>query len=207
MGKTKVILSALVVFMLMAVAPIKADTYKVLYANSENIKIGNQPAKKGVTFNDKDRIIWTSGEQALKVLNLSTNHVMVIAKRAFDRQRARSLADYLHRVKHMSTRDFGTASVVTDTVYYMLDTLLIDAGKHYGDDKIDKAIVIINGDSVVTQIKKTQDKKEFVLTKSIFGSKTPQLVYIDIVETDVKREWVYYVYRRLRIESLPMRTD
>lgn len=195
---------ALMVCLLMSAQQAMADNYRVLFANSANIRIGNQIARKGIKFNDNDKISWTSDNQALKVMNLSTNRIMIIAKKAFDRKNAKSLADYLRKVKHLSTRDYGTESVVADTVFYLLDTLRVDAGKHYGDDMIDEAVLIISGDTVTTNVIKSKDKKEFLITPKIYGGKNPSIVYIDIVETDKQRDWLYYVYRRLRIEPLPL---
>lgn len=180
-----------------------ADNYRVLYTNSNNIRIGNQIARKGLEFSDSEKIVWTSDNQALKLLNLSTHRIMVIAKKTFDRKRAKSLAD----LKHLSTRDYGVANIVTDTVLYLLDTLQIDAGKYYGDNMVDEAIVVIDGDSIVTKIQKSKDKREFILTRQIYGGKNSCVIYLDIVETDRQRNWRYYIYRRLRVEPLPMNAD
>lgn len=207
MGKRKISLMALIVCLLLSAQLAMADNFRVLFANSANIRIGNQIARKGIEFNDNDKISWTSNNQALKVMNLSTNRIMIIAKKAFDRKNAKSLADYLRKVKHLSTRDYGTESVVSDTVFYLLDTLRVDAGKHYGDDMIDEAVLIISGDTVTTNVIKSKDKKEFLITPKIYGGKNPSMVYIDIVETDKQRDWRYYVYRRLRIEPLPKNAD
>lgn len=207
MKKKKISLMALIVCLLMLAQLAMADNYRVLFANSANIRIGNQIARKGIVFNDNDNISWTSDNQALKVLNLSTNRIMIIAKKAFDRKNAKSLADYLRKVKHLSTREYGTESVVADTVFYLLDTLRVDAGKHYGDDMIDEAVLIISNDTITTNVIKSKDKKEFLITPKIYGGKNPSMVYIDIVETDKQRDWRYYIYRRLRIEQLPMRVN
>lgn len=184
----------------------KADNYRVLFANSKNIRIGNQIAQKGMMFNDNDEIVWTSENQALKVINLSSKKIMIIAKKSFDRKNAKSLGDYLYKRNPLSTRDYGEF-VVTDTVFYLLDTLRINAGKHYSDGVIDEAVVIIAGDTIVTQIQKSKNKKEFILTRKIFGNKNPNSVYVDIRETDKQRNWQYYIYRRLRVEPLPFNAD
>lgn len=206
MEKKKIILT-LVVFLLMIVMPTYADNYKVLYANSVNIRIGSQIATKGLVFNDEEKITWTSDSQALKVLNMSTNRVIIIAQKAFCRRDSKSLADYLSKVKHLSTREYGTASIVVDTVYYLLDTLKIDAGENYGDEITDQVILCVNGQSKAAKVQKTQDHKEFVLTRKLFDEINQRAFYIDIVETDRLKDWKYYIYRRLRIELLPMSTN
>jgi len=184
-----------------------ADNYRVLFANSANIRIGNKNVKKGLEFSDNDNIDWTSDNQALKVINLSTNRIMIIAKKAFERKNAKSLVDYLHKVKRLSTRDYETGSVVADSVFYLLDTLRVDAGKHYGDEMIDEVVVLINGATVSTKVLKSKDKKEFIITPNIYGGKKPSITHIDIVETDKNKGWRYYIYRNLRIEPLPINAD
>lgn len=207
MKQKTVILSAIIICLLQVSLPMWADSYQVLFANSEKITIGKQVAKRGLIFSDEDHIIWTSETQALKVLNLSTNMVMVIAKKGFDRQKALSLADYFHKVKHLSTRDYNTATILTDSICYLLDTLRIDAGNHYGDEVIDEVVLKIDGELVTSKIQKTKDKKEFILTRQIFATKKAKPVYLDIIETDKQRDWRYYVYRKLYIEPLPLNSD
>ena len=204
MGKKKISLMALIVCVLMSSQLAMADNYRVLFTNSANIRIGNQIARKGIEFNDSNKISWTSDNQALKVMNLSTNRIMIIAKKAFDRKNAKSLADYLRKVKHLSTRNYGKESVGVDTVFYLLDTLRVYAGKHHGADLIDEVILVIGGDTITTNVIKSKDKKNFLITPKIYGGKNPSIVYIDIVETDKQRDWRYYVYRRLRVEPLPL---
>lgn len=207
MGKRGIGLMALMVCLLMPAQLAMADNYRVLFANSANIRIGNQIARKGIEFNDNDKISWASHNQALKVINLSTNRIMIISKKAFDRKNAKSLVDYLRKVKHLSTRDYETKNVITDTVFYLLDTLRVDAGKHYGDDMIDEVVVMIGGEIVTTNVLKSKDKKEFLITPKIYGNKYPCTVYIDIIETDKQRDWRYYIYRHLRVEPLPNNAD
>ena len=207
MGRRKLSLITLLVCLHMLLQSATADNYRVLFANSANIRIGNQIARRGLEFSDNDQIGWTSDDQALKVVNLSTNRVMIIAKKAFDRKNVKSLADYLLKIKHLSTRDYKAEGVVIDTVFYLLDTLRIDAGKHYGDGMIDEAVVIVKGKTIITKVLKSKDKKEFLVTPNIYGGMNPSIVYIDIVETDKQRDWRYYVYRRLRIEPLPKNTN
>lgn len=207
MEQKKVSLFAMIVCLLWIVLPLQADKYKVLFANSEKIVIGKQVAKKGLIFSDEDEIVWTSEKQALKVLNLSTNQVMIIVQKQFVKQKAQSLADYFNKTRHLSTRDYGTPIAAADTVHYLLDTLLIDAGKHYGNGVIDEVVMRIDGELVTARIQKTKDKKHFILTHQIYAKKKAKPVFLDIIETDRQKDWKYYVYRRLYVEPLPMHAD
>ena len=190
---------------LLPVLPAQADTYQVLLANSENIRIGDRPAVAGMQFDDSDPIHWSSDQQALKVLNLSLNRVMVIAAKAFRATGSKTLADLLYQTKHLSTRDYGQTAAPADTVLYLLDTLRLKAGPHYGNGVIDQAVATVSGQRIVTPLQKTADRSAFILTRSIAGGKNPQTLYLDIVETDPEKDWQYCLYRRLRIDLLPLK--
>lgn len=195
------------VVLVISVIPAKADKYKILYANSSKIRIGDRPAVKGLVFEDKSQIHWTSDEQALKVLNLTTNRVSVIPAVVYKKNWSESLFDLLVKVKHMSTRGYGQFSIEADTVCYMLDTLRIDAGRYHGSSTTDNAVLVMDGDSIITDLRKSNDKREFILTRKIYGGKKIKTAYIDIVETDADKDWTYYIYKSLYIVQLPLNTD
>ena len=67
------------VIVLMVTSFVFADKYKVLYVNSTGIKIETKNVAVGSVFTDKDKIVWTDDQQAMKVINLNTNRVMVLA--------------------------------------------------------------------------------------------------------------------------------
>ncbi len=187
--------------------PVQAVKYKVLYSNSTNVRIGGQTVKAGMQFDEKDKIVWTSEDQALKVMDLSTKRIKIIAAKALNKKGVATLADYLHKVSHLSTRGYGKETIVVDTVCYMLDTLKIHAGPHHGNQMKDEAIIDVNGDSEITAIKKSSDKKEFILTRDMFARRRSKVAYVDIRETDSRNNWQYYIYKRLRVEMLPLKTD
>ena len=192
-------------FLLTTVFAVRADRYRIIYANSDKIRIGDRIAKKGMEFDDKEPIVWTSDDQALRVFNLSNKRVGEITAKESRTKKSQSLSSVISRSEQLSTREWGTAVVVVDTVRYLLDTLLLDAGTHYGDVVTDEAIVRIGNSTITTKLRKTPDKREFIITRDILGGRAPRTVYLDIVETD--KEWRYYIYRRLHIEVLPLKTD
>ena len=202
-----VFISLLVLFLTITLLQVNAVTYKVLYSNSSKIRIGGKPVAVGMVFDEKATVEWTSEEQAIKVLNMSTKRIRVIAAKALRKKGLASFADQVHKVNHLATREYAKEVIDVDTICYMLDTLRVFAGPHNGDDMIDEAIAYVNNDTIITQIPKSSDKKEFVLSRKIFGGKSPKVVYVDILETDEKMNWKYFVYRGLRIELLPLKVN
>ena len=195
-----------VVALAITTIPVSADKYKVLYTNSSKIKIADKLAVKGLVFEDRNQIQWTSNDQAIKVLNMTTNRISIIPAVVYKKNRAESLYDLLVKVNHMSTRGYGAVKIEADTICYLLDTLRIDAGVHYGKSISDLAILVMDGDTIITNLQKN-NKNEFVLTRKIYGGKKAKPAYLDVVETDTDKDWIYYVYRKLRIEPLPLNAD
>ena len=119
----------LVASLLMIACCVFADKYKVLYLNSPDIKVGNKTIVVGNVFDDKDAIKWTSEQQAIKVMNLNTKRVMVLAAKALKKKNATSLYDYLTSTKRLSTRDFRKKQMIEewqlDSTLYLMDTLYI----------------------------------------------------------------------------------
>ena len=104
----------LVASLLMIACCVFADKYKVLYLNSPDIKVGNKTIVVGNVFDDKDAIKWTSEQQAMKVMNLNTNRVMVLAAKALKKKKSNSLYEYLTSTKHLSTRDLKKRRLVEE---------------------------------------------------------------------------------------------
>ena len=205
MGKRKFIV-AILVALFFATLPVNGMKYKVLFVNSGTVKIGDRTAKTGMVFDEEERITWSSDRQALKVQNLSNNRLMVIAAKSFQKKESKSLADYLGRVKHLSTRGYSSRMVVTDTVCFMLDTLALDAGE-MKNDEISEDIIITDGkESIVRKAQRSPDGKFYLITRDLITDRFKDVVYVDICVNDHRRNWIYDVYRRQRIEILPLQT-
>ena len=186
---------------------INAVRYKVLYVNSGTVKIGGKTAEAGLVFDETDKIIWSSDRQALKVQNLSNDRVMVIAAKSFQKKDSKSLADYLSRVKHLSTRGYRAQMVIADTVCYMLDTLALDAGPVDYADITEEIIVTDGKESAVHKAQRSSDGKSYLVTRDMIGGRFSNVVYVDVRVNDQRRNWQYDVYRRLRIEKMPLTTN
>ena len=126
MEKRRILVLMMIV---MAAISVLADKYKVLYVNSPDIRIGANNAVIGNVFTDRDKIVWGNDRQAIKVLNLNTNRVIVLAAKALKKKNASSLYEYLTSTKHLSTRGIRRPKAIEtwqiDSTLYLLDTLFI----------------------------------------------------------------------------------
>ena len=186
---------------------INAVRYKVLYVNSGTVKIGGKTAEAGMVFDETDRIAWSSDRQALKVQNLSNDRVLVIAARSFQKKDSKSLANYLSRVKHLSTRGYEAQMVVADTVCYMLDSLELDAGTAVLADMTEEIVVTDGKETVVRKVLRSRDGKSYLITRDMISGRFADVVYVDVRVNDRRRCWQYDVYRRMRIEKMPLTTN
>lgn len=188
--------------------PVKADKYRILYTNSNQIKIGNRTAVRGMIFTDNDEIQWSSEKQAIKVLNLSTKRVKILPSAAFIKHNAKTLRSLLIKNKHLSTRGFGSFKTEVDTICYVLDTLRVDAGWNYGK-KVTNKVTVRNGTQTKTTVirKETEGNKDvFLIPRSAFGT-INEPVYVDIFEIDEEESWQYNIYRDLYVVPLPLKDD
>lgn len=201
MEKKKIVLMA---SLLMIACCVFADKYKVLYLNSPDIKVGNKTIVVGYVFDDKDAIKWTSEQQAMKVMNLKTKRVMVLAAKALKKKNATSLYDYLTSTKRLSTRDFRKKQMIEewqlDSTLYLMDTLYISMPQRQSNSIVAK-LVVKHGEG--QEIYLNHNDKNYILTRGIFGKDTPFPLKIDIKEYDPKQNWEYIVYRNLIIDPLP----
>ena len=84
--------------------PMHADNYKILWMNTNNIKIGTKVCTENSVFSDRSTIIWTKQGQAFEAQNLRTKEIDLFAEPAFKIQKSKSILEYYIRTNHMSTR-------------------------------------------------------------------------------------------------------
>lgn len=182
-----------------------ADKYKVLYVNSTGIKIETKKVVVGFVFTDKDIIVWTNDQQAMKVINLNTNRIMILAAKALKKKNASSLYEYLTSTKHLSTRDMKRRKTMelwqVDSTLYLLDTIYISRPYMRGNDVVAR-MSDDKGKTIDLPISK--DSKSYVITREMFRSHTLIPKRFAIREYDRERNWEYVVYRKLIIEPVSM---
>lgn len=182
-----------------------ADRYKVLYVNSTGIKIETKNVTVGSVFTDKDKIVWTNEQQAMKVINLNTNRIMILAAKALKKKNASSLYKYLTSTKHLSTRDMKRRKTMElwqiDSTLYLLDTLYISRPYKRGNNVVAR---MIDDKGKKTDLPLSKDCKSYVITRDMCGDKALKPKRFAIREFDRERNWEYVVYRRLIIEPVSM---
>lgn len=107
---------------------LEAQDFKILFVNTETIKIGGKDLKKGDVFFESDKIVWKDDKQAMKVLSLSDNKQFVFVSTDFEDRKLKSAKEFLVRSNRMSTRGSGSLSTLArqiGDVVYILDTTRI----------------------------------------------------------------------------------
>ena len=102
-----------------------AQDFKILFVNTETIRIGGKDLKKGDVFFESDKISWKGDKQAMKVLSLSDNKQYVLVSNEFKQKKVNSAKDYLVRSNRLSTRGAGSLSGVArqlGSTIYVVDT-------------------------------------------------------------------------------------
>lgn len=200
----KVIIKALCIkLMLVFSICVSADTYKVLCVSKGIIKINGQQAVKGLLFNDHDMIQWTSDNQGMRVLNINTSKVITLLAKRFSQDDSHSIADNVGHIKHLSTRELSTNETIDNTLY-LLDSLMVESGPYYGNNVKEYYYYYIEDHKVEGEIKRTPDRKFFIITRNMFQGLYPSSLTISIYGEDPKQKWVYPIYSDLQIVLLQL---
>lgn len=118
----------LVILALIASVTTRAEDFKILFLNTESIKIGKTVRKVGDTFNDGEKIFWKDGKQAMKVISLDTKKQYVLVSEDFKQRKLKSAKDFIVKSNRLSTRGIGSLSAVQAQVgdkIYWVDPILI----------------------------------------------------------------------------------
>ena len=198
----------LIVLMTILISTISviADKYKVLYVNSADIKVENKRIATGNVFSDTEKIIWTNDQQAMKVFNLNTKRTTILTAKALKKKNASTLYEYLTNTRHLSTREYNKRKTLEewqiDSTLYLLDTLYLTRPNIAGNDIVAN---IIDNQGNKIELPISSDKKSYIITKDIYEHFAPYIHKFVIRECDRDRGWEYDVYRRLIIETVPMK--
>ena len=104
---------------------VKAQDFKILFLNTETIRIGGNDLRQGYTFNSTDQIKWSDAKQAMKVLSLTDSKQFILVSRDFEQKKLKSLKEYLVQTNRFSTRGLGHLSSVERQIgetLYVCDT-------------------------------------------------------------------------------------
>lgn len=160
--------------LLAAAGMAQADTYKIVYLNSPDIRINDKPAKTGDTFNDKATISWTKERQAMKVYCIETKKQMLLVARDGDVKKKRDLHSLLTSTHHLSTHGPGTEStdygkLVTSIAdeYCLLDSVVVETGVALSAEKYLVASYEYGDTRIFKNMK--SDGGRIIIDKSLFN--------------------------------------
>ncbi len=159
---------------------LSADTYRILFLNTESIKINGNNLTVGCTFNSNDNITWNNESQAVKVMNLTSNKIMVLTSKDFTNRNSHSIDSYLIYTEHLSTRDAKNG--YNSSTMYMLDEISIP---NFGNNRYAENIFIkfttYRGPKKVRL--NLDSNGDLIIPREIFGNITkPVKVQIVITE-------------------------
>lgn len=120
----KILLFALLLFSV----SLRAEDFKILFINTESIKIGKTTRVAGDVFCDAEKIFWKDGKQAMKVISLDTKKQYVLVSEDFMQRKLKSAKDFIVKNNRLSTRGIGNLSTVGgqvgEKVYWFNPTLI-----------------------------------------------------------------------------------
>lgn len=118
----------LFILALLASVSMRAEDFKILFLNTENIKIGKTVRTVGDTFSDGEKIFWKDGKQAMKVISLESKKQYVLVSEDFKQKKVKSTKDFIVKNNRLSTRGIGNLATVAgqvgEKVYWLNPTLI-----------------------------------------------------------------------------------
>ena len=163
--------------LLLVSASLHAEDFKILFINTESIKIGKNTCVAGDVFSDADKIFWKDGKQAMKVLSLETKKQYVLVSEEFKQKKLKSAKDFIVKNNRLSTRGIGYLAIVADQVgekvYWLNPTLItidydLENGEYFFLKVKDK------------EIRLEMEDQQLVLDDHIWGDNNPSLTEVDL---------------------------
>lgn len=169
----KIVLLAL----LLVSVSLRAEDFKILFINTESIKIGKTTRVAGDVFSDAEKIYWKDGKQAMKVLSLDTKKQYVLVSEDFRQRKLKSAKDFIVKNNRLSTRGIGNLSSVAallgDCIYWLNPTLItIEYEPEEGEFFFLKA--------KDEEIKLEMDGPQLIFDERIWGESVPSQIETDL---------------------------
>lgn len=206
MIQKSLITMALAMFSMLTFA--QQGRYKVLYCNSDHIMIGDSVAKKGLVFDEEKKIVMPKDDCAIEYQDLSNGKVKQMVGKEAKKRKAKTLKEYLLSEKVLRTKGLGDNDpIVFDTVYYMLDTLRVPAPWFPSGSSKAKVVAQIGDECIEANVTRSKDGMEYIVTRNCFRKFNDKPFTIDLLETDIEKEWEYAVWRKLYVVPLPLKIE
>ena len=147
------------------------EGYKILFLNTETIKVGQRELHVGDTLQDNEPIYWSNESQAMKVINLKNHKQRVIPADMELLQNKLSLSDILSDIHTLAVRDgqimtiFQLRNDIGDEIL-LADTVQLDVNIPI-DDEHYFFVAYHNGSELIYK-KLPQKEKQFIIDRSLF---------------------------------------
>lgn len=169
----KLILLAL----LLVSASLQAEDFKILFINTESIKIGKTRRVAGDVFSDGEKIHWKDGKQAMKVMSLDTKKQYVLVSEDFKQRKMKSAKDFIVKNNRLSTRGLGSLSSVASQVgnlVYCLNPTLITID--YEPEEGEYFFLRFEGNEILLEM----DGNQIVFNERIWGENDSGPIQADL---------------------------
>lgn len=167
----------ILILTLFASVSLHAEDFKILFVNSESIKIGKTVRKAGDTFSDTEKIYWKDGKQAMKVISLESKKQYVLVSEDFKKKKLKTAKEFIFKNHRLSTRGIGRLSDVGEQVghlIYWFDPTLISFD--YDLDEGDYFFLRFDDNDIPIEIEENQ----LVLDSRIWEGAEPQQIEVDL---------------------------
>ena len=167
----------ILILTLFASVSVHAEDFRILFVNSESIKIGKTIRKAGDTFSDTERIYWKDEKQAMKVISIETKKQYVLVSEEFKKKKMKSVKDFIFKNHRLSTRGIGRLSDVgaqVGDIVYWLDTTLISID--FEPEEGEYFFLRINEKDLPIEIMESQ----LVFDSKIWGEMEPSQLEADL---------------------------
>lgn len=158
--------------LLVSVASMYADNYKILWMNTQNIKIGGRVCGVDSVFSDLSGIMWSKSGQAIKAQNLKTKEIAIFVEPEFKKHNSKSIVDYYIKTNHMSTRSTPPTEdelkAQLSNTFYMLEEICIKG--HAPIDSNQYYVIKYEKDGNMIEKMLTANRDSFVIPRSLFAS-------------------------------------
>ena len=166
-----------ILVLLLVSASLHAEDFKILFINTESIKIGKNTCVAGDVFSDGDKIFWKDGKQAMKVISLETKKQYVLVSEDFKQKKLKSAKDFIVKNNRLSTRGIGNLATVAgqfgEKVYWLNPTLIsID----YEPEDGEYFFLKVKDE----EIRLEMEDQQLVLDDHIWGEKNPNPTETDL---------------------------
>lgn len=83
-------------------AALQAENYRILYVNTDSVRIGGRMLSAGDIFKETEDIQWTEDLQSIKVIGTDSRQILVLVAKEMEGKNKKSVFDYLMPVNAMS---------------------------------------------------------------------------------------------------------